>query len=81
MSMNGYAKQYACPACGKAATTVISTSSLKSCIIRQRRCLECGYIHETCETGMEMSALAREAIHIVTENRALMLKQNNAPAR
>lgn len=72
MNENGSGKQYACPACGASATRVINTSSVKSCIVRTRRCLLCGYTHDTCEAAMEVSELMREAMSFVVEGRTLM---------
>lgn len=72
MNENGSGKQYACPACGASATRVINTSSLRSCIVRTRQCMFCGYTHDTCEAAMDVSALMRDAMSLVAEGRALM---------
>ena len=46
---------YLCPACGKPATSVDRTTTLPYCIIRIRRCMECGHHHETVELEMEVT--------------------------
>ena len=72
MNEGGCGKQYACPACGAAATRVVKTSSMRSCIVRTRRCQLCGYTHETCEAAMEVSELLRDAMRFVVEGRTIM---------
>lgn len=78
MSENGSGKQYACPACGASVTRVINTASMRSCIVRTRQCMFCGYTHDTCEAPMDVSALLRDAMSFVVEGRALMreMKEN-----
>lgn len=49
-------RHYQCPACGCAETIVWRTRGFSSLIMRERKCLVCGYIHKTLETRMEPEA-------------------------
>lgn len=40
--------------------------------MRTRKCMLCGYAHDTCEAAMEISNLLRDAMNIVIEGRAIM---------
>lgn len=81
MSECGSGKQYACPACGATATRVVNTASMRSCVVRTRKCMLCGYAHDTCEAAMEISNLLRDAMSLVIEGRAIMQEmKNNADA-
>lgn len=46
---------YCCPACGESVTTVVQTATLSDCIIRTRKCLYCGYKHDTGEVALGKS--------------------------
>jgi len=83
MNENGTGKQYACPACGSATTRVVNTASMRSCIVRTRRCLFCGYMHDTCEAKMDVSELMRDAMKFVVEGNALMqeMRARQTPCR
>lgn len=59
---------YLCPCCGKPATNVDRTTTLPYCIIRVRRCLECGYHHETVEMEMEASKAIKQAVKMIVED-------------
>ncbi|MBE6441306.1 MAG: hypothetical protein J6N67_06140 [Desulfovibrio sp.] len=61
---------YLCPACGKSTTSVIQTASLSSCVIRTRRCLTCGHIHETTEIAVDTASALREAVRVLAEHLA-----------
>lgn len=74
--MSGHDRGYKCPACGEAATSVVQTSTLSRCVIRNRKCLYCGYAHETCEFPMEVGEAILEAANVLTENSAAKLGLN-----
>ena len=56
---------YLCPACGKPATSVDRTTTLPYCIIRIRRCMECGHHHETVELEMEVTKALKQAVQML----------------
>ncbi len=59
---------YLCPACGKPATSVDRTTTLPYCIIRIRRCMECGHHHETVELEMEVTKALKQAVQMLVED-------------
>lgn len=46
---------YRCPACGQNTTTVMRSTSLPRCVLRIRRCILCGHVHETCEMRLSVT--------------------------
>lgn len=47
-------RSYQCPACGASETVVWQTRAFSSLIMRERKCLVCGFKHKTVETRLDM---------------------------
>lgn len=58
---------YLCPFCGKPTTGVYRSTALPHCVVRVRRCLECGHHHETVEIPMEITKAIKQSVELLAE--------------
>lgn len=57
-----------CPKCGRRMLGVYNTMGFDSCVIRQRKCVACGYKTQTLEVPMDLDVVMRSAIQIIIDN-------------
>lgn len=58
-----------CPACGIAATEVSGTESFATFVLRNRRCLLCGYRFQTVESAESFGRAMRLMLNLLDEQK------------